>query len=127
MIKFRHIGNFNNTEKFFNKVLKSNPRAILESHAREGVAALSAATPKDTGLTADSWNYEIKVSGRGYDIIWTNSNVPVGSNVPLVVLIQYGHGTPSGVYVEGRNFINPALKPIVEVIVSDLWKEVSNR
>lgn len=123
MIVFRHKGNFNKTERFFNNVRKLRLKSILENYARQGVLALASSTPKDTGLTADSWDYEIKITNRGFKIDWTNSNIVNG--VPIAIVLQYGHGTGNGGYVEGRDYINPAIKPIMDKLAEDLWKEVS--
>jgi hypothetical protein len=124
MITFKHSGNFNNTEKLFANSKKLDVKRILERYGREGVSALSIATPKDTGETANSWDYEIAIGKGSYTISWTNSNINDG--VPIVILIQYGHGTNGGGYVEGRDFINPAIGPIFDKIADNLWKEVSN-
>lgn len=124
MIRFRHRGNFNNTERFFNRALKGDFFTSLDRFAREGVAALSAATPKDTGKTASSWDYEIVKSRGKVSIYWTNSNINKG--VPIAVILQYGHGTNNGGYVEGIDYINPALKPIFDKIADQAWKEVTS-
>ena len=90
-----------------------------------GVDALRAATPVDTGITADSWSYEVKATPWKVQIFWTNSNVtPQGT--PIVILLQYGHGLSNGGYVQGMDFINPATRPIFEHISEDVWKEVVN-
>jgi hypothetical protein len=122
MIKIRHSGNFNLTERFMKSAIKFNPKAILEKYASQGVSALAAATPKDSGVTASSWDYVITSSTKRGTITWTNSSSDDG--IPVVVLIQYGHGTGSGSYVQGRDFINPAIKPILDKIAKDLWEEV---
>lgn len=124
MITFKHSGNFKHVEKLFVGALGSNPRRILESYGRQGVSALALTTPKDTGLTAHSWSYEIETTRNGYSLTWTNSNIVSG--VPVVILIQYGHGTSNGAYVEGRDFINPVIKPIFDKMAENLWKEVCN-
>lgn len=124
MIKFRHRGNFNNTERFFKKAPKIDYRSILEKYAISGVNILSSATPIDSGLTRESWGYEIKTSSRFSSIIWTNSHIVNG--VPIAVILQYGHGTKNGGYVQGRDYINPAVKPIFDKLASDAWKEVTN-
>lgn len=124
LISFRHRGNFNSLELFLNKAKNLNYRSILERYAIAGVQALSSATPKDTGETANSWGYEIVIQRSGFSIHWTNSNI-VGT-VPLVILLQYGHGTRSGSFVEGYDFINPAIRPIFDSIAENLWKEVTN-
>ncbi len=125
MIKFTHSGSFKNTEDFFQKV-KKNPsyQTILDKYGRSGIDALQSATPTDSGLTRDSWGYEINKTRSGFSITWTNSNLKEG--VPIAILIQYGHGTKSGSFVQGRDFINPAMKPIFDKLAEDLWKEVSN-
>jgi len=122
MITIKHSGNFNLTERFLNKSLKFNPRKILEKYAIQGVAALTAATPRDSGATASSWGYQITTTKNRSRIDWTNSSNDAG--IPVVVLIQYGHGTGTGVFVQGRDFINPAIQPILDKIAKDLWEEV---
>lgn len=123
MIRIRHRGDFHNTERFFKKAQKFNIRSILEKYGRAGVAALSSATPVDTGLTANSWNYEIEEKNSRVSIFWTNSNVNKG--VQIAVILQYGHGTNNGGYVQGRDYINPALRPIFDNIAELAWKEVT--
>lgn len=118
----KHIGNFNKTERFLANARRLEIKKVLEKYAKTGVAALSGATPVDTGETASMWSYEIAVTRSGYSINWTNSNVVDG--VPIVVLLQYGHGTGSGAYIQGRDFINPAISPIMDAIAENLWKEV---
>ena len=122
-ITFRHYGKFERMEKFLNGLNKSVIQAILEKYGQEGVSALSAATPKDTGLTSQSWGYKITANKDRYNLIWTNSNESEG--IPIVVLIQYGHGTGSGGFVQGRDFINPAIRPILDRIAEELSKEVT--
>lgn len=100
-------------------------RRVAEKYANEGVNALSSATPVDTGLTAKSWDYEISNTDTSTTIYWKNSNVVNG--VPIAVLIQYGHGTKNGGYVEGIDYINPALRPIFEKMAQDAWKEVNSK
>lgn len=124
MIIFRQHGNFNNTEKFLKKASKLKVQNILEKYGRQGVSALVAATPKDTGETATSWNYKIAINRYGCRIYFTNSHLHNG--VPIAILIQYGHGTGNGGYVRGIDFINPAMLPIFENLALSLWKEVSS-
>ena len=124
MITFTHRGDFGKTEKFLNGVKKIQFREILNRYGGEGVAALRSATPKDSGLTAESWDYEVVIRRSGFSIFWTNSNLNEG--VPIAILIQYGHGTRSGSFVEGRDFINPAIKPTFDKIAENLWKEVTS-
>lgn len=124
MISIRQRGDFKDTEKLLKKSLGRNYIDVLEKYAQQGVAALSAATPVDTGLTAISWNYEIIQNENGFSINWNNSNVEDGwANV--AILLQYGHGTGTGGYVVGRDYINPALRPIFDKLADAAWKEVS--
>ena len=94
----------------------------LNIYGQRGVDALKKATPKDTGLTADSWRYEIKISKSDVKIIWSNLNIQNG--VPIAVILQYGHATGTGGYVQGIDYINPAIKPIFDDISEKVWKEM---
>lgn len=123
MIVFKHKGNFKNTEHFLNRTLKSDYLHIVEGYAKKGVEALAMATPIDTHLTADSWDYEIRVSRGGLSISWINSNIVDG--VSIAIILQYGHGTKNGGYVQGRNYINPAIQPIFDRMAEEVWKEVT--
>ncbi|GHU53989.1 hypothetical protein AGMMS49975_13580 [Clostridia bacterium] len=123
MVTVKHSGNFKNTEKFLKGAEKLNLRTILESYGQQGIQALSKTTPVDSGLTSTSWKYEIKVSKGSASLTWTNSNIING--VPIAILIQYGHGTKNGGYVQGRDYINPALQPIFDKISEDAWTEVN--
>ena len=123
MIVIKHKGNFNNTEKFLKKAAKVNYAQCLDKYGRQGVAALASATPVDSGLTANSWNYEIQSSKNMISIIWTNSNIVSG--VPIAIILQYGHGTRNGGWVQGRDYINPAIQPIFDRIADEVWKEVT--
>lgn len=122
MITFKHKGSFKNTERFFNNAKKMNVRAILEKYGSAGVSELSKATPIDTGLTATSWGYKIEEYSGGFKVTWFNTNVQDG--VVVAILIQYGHGTGTGGYVPPIDYVNPAMKPIFDKIVEDIWKEV---
>lgn len=124
-IKFKHRGNFNNTEWFFKRARKMDFFRNLEKYAQEGVAALSSATPVDSGLTAASWDYEIVKKKGSISIYWTNSNINAG--VPIAVILQYGHGTNNGGYVQGRDYINPAIRPVFDKIADNAWKEVTSK
>ena len=95
----------------------------LDKYGREGVAALSAATPKESGLTANSWYYEIERSKDSVSISFHNSNINKG--VPIAIILQYGHGTRNGGYVEGIDYINPAIQPLFNKIAEDAWEEVT--
>lgn len=123
-ISFRQRGNFDKTEKFLKKSFGRDYLGVLEKYARQGVAALSGATPVKTGLTAASWNYKIIQNDSSLSIIWENSNVNKGVNIALI--LQYGHGTRNGGYVEGRDYINPALQPIFDSMADAAWKEVTS-
>lgn len=124
-VVIKHRGSFNNTRKFLKNAGRINFRNILDSYGRKGVAALASATPSDTGLTAKSWGYEIKINKGSFSLIWTNSNVVDG--VPIAIILQYGHGTRNGGFVQGRDYINPALQPIFDKISEDLWQEVTKQ
>jgi hypothetical protein len=124
VIRFTSKGDFSKTEKFLKSYKALDFRKILERFANEGVQALVVATPKDSGLTADSWGYEIEQKRNRIRIFWTNKHLVDG--IPIAILIQYGHGTRSGSFVEGRDFINPAMRPIFDKIAAEVWKEVSN-
>lgn len=123
-ITFRHKGDFSKTEKFFNSLLKLDYLNVLERYGKAGVAALASATPKDSGLTAASWDYEITHNGKETTIAFTNSNVSNGVNIAII--LQYGHGTRNGGYVAGRDYINPAIQPIFDKMANEAWKEVTN-
>lgn len=123
-ISFRHKGDFKKTEKFLKKSLGIDYRSILEKYAKEGVAALSSATPVDTGETASSWDYEIIQNKGSISVIWKNHNVENGLNIALI--LQYGHATRGGGYVTGIDYINPALRPIFDKLADAAWKAVTN-
>lgn len=123
MISIKQRGDFNNTEKFLKKSFGRNYINILENYGRQGVAALSAATPVDTGLTASSWSYKIIQNKSSISIVWENSNVQ-GGWANIAILLQYGHGTRNGGYVRGRDYINPALRPIFDKMADAAWREV---
>lgn len=123
MITFKQHGNFKKTEQFLTRVERAEYAKVLEKYGRAGVDALASATPIDSGLTASSWGYEIRISGASFSIVWTNSNVVSG--VPIAIILQYGHGTRNGGYVQGRDYINPALKPIFDKIADEAWREVT--
>lgn len=122
-IRFKHRGSFRKTERFFKRMNARKYLKALEKYARVGVDALSSATPVDSGETAASWDYEIHQSGGSAKISWTNSHVNKGVNI--AVILQYGHGTGTGGYVEGRDYINPAIRPIFDKIAEDAWEEVT--
>lgn len=123
MIGFKQKGDFSKTEKFLKKALGKDYMTVLEKYARQGVHALSAATPVESGLTAASWGYEIIQEGSGLSIFWTNSNINKG--VKIALILQYGHGTRNGGYVVGRDYINPAIRSVFDNMASEAWKEVT--
>lgn len=123
MISIQVSGNYKKTKKFLEKSQRMSINAILNKYGRLGVEALSSATPKDTGKTAASWSYEIKKDRKGPSIIWKNSNRNNGVSIALI--LQYGHGTGNGGYVQGRDYINPALRPIFDELSEAAWKEVN--
>lgn len=123
MFKITQKGDFSKTEKFLKKAKDADFYKSLEKYAEIGVTALREATPIDSGLTAESWSYEIERNRDGASITWINNNTNDGENI--AILIQYGHGTGTGGYVHGRDYINPAMKPVFDQIAEDIWKEVT--
>lgn len=123
MISFRHKGDFSKTFRYLGKAKKAVQLKDLDKYGQEGVAALASATPVDSGLTANSWNYEITRQNGTVRIAFTNSNINKG--IPIAIILQYGHGTGTGGWVEGRDYINPAIQPIFDKIAEDAWKEVT--
>ncbi|MDY6073111.1 MAG: HK97 gp10 family phage protein [Eubacteriales bacterium] len=123
MIKIRHIGNFIKTTKLLSKK-QDKIMLFLIKYAKLGKKELAAATPFLSGKTASSWDYEIVKDSTGYTIYWTNSNVNDGE--PIALLIQYGHGTRNGAYVKGVDYINPAIKPVYEMMATELWGSIKN-
>lgn len=123
MITFRHNGNFDKLTVFLEKADRTARLKDLDKYGREGVAALASATPVNTGLTASSWYYEIKRQNGVVALNFCNSNVNNG--VPIAIILQYGHGTRNGGWVEGRDYINPAIQPIFDRIANDAWREVT--
>ena len=123
MITFRHKGDFSRLTRFLEKAKETVRLGDLDKYGREGVAALASATPIDTGLTASSWYYEIENKNGRATISFHNSNIQNG--VPIAIILQYGHGTGNGGWVEGRDYINPAIQPIFDKIVNNAWREVT--
>ena len=124
MITFRQSGDFSKTIKFLERAKQIVHISDLDRYGRAGVAALKSATPVDTGLTADSWYYEIKNKNGSVEISFNNSNIQNG--VPIAIILQYGHATRNGGWVQGRDYINPAIQPIFDEIVKSAWKEVTS-
>lgn len=123
-VKFKVKGDLRKTRSFLKKAANQNYFSNLDEFAKEGVDALSSATPYDTGLTAQCWGYYISSENGRTSIVWTNSNVNDGVNIAII--LQYGHGTGTGGYVQGRDYINPAIAPIFDRIAEDVWREVKS-
>lgn len=123
MITFRQKGNFSKTAQYFERLKEVMKLGILDKYGREGVAALSSATPVESGVTAASWYYEIEHSKGSATITFSNSHVNQG--VPIAIILQYGHGTGTGGWVQGRDYINPAIQPIFDKIAEEAWKEIT--
>lgn len=123
MISVSQKGDFSKVTKYFERAKKGARVSILEKYAQAGVDALSSATPKDTGKTAQSWYYEIERQNGFVQINFCNSNINKG--VPIAIILQYGHGTGTGGWVEGRDYINPAIQPFFDKLAADAWKEVT--
>ena len=123
MVSFKHKGNFSKVNRYLVQTKKAVRVGDLDRFGKEGVAALASATPVDSGLTAASWYYEIVHDKGTASINFYNSNIQNG--VPIAVILQYGHGTGTGGWVEGRDYINPAIQPIFDRIANEAWKEVT--
>ena len=123
MIRLRSKGDFKKADKYFRNLIKASRVEILEKYGNKGVAALSSATPVESGLTASSWSYRIERSGSRAVIYFTNSNINKGVNIAII--LQYGHGTGTGGWVEGRDYINPAIQPIFDELAEAAWREVT--
>lgn len=123
MITFRQKGDFSKLTRYLERLKEVVKLGDLDKYGRAGVAALASATPVDTGLTASSWYYEISNKNGSAMISFHNSNIQNG--VPIAIILQYGHGTRNGGWVEGRDYINPAIRPIFDRIADDAWKEVT--
>lgn len=123
MISFRHYGDFSKLTNYLEKVKGGLRISTIDRFGRAGVAALSSATPVDSGLTATSWYYEVTRTNGSVTISFKNSNIQNG--VPIAIILQYGHGTGTGGWVEGRDYINPAIRPIFDQLAKDAWEEVT--
>lgn len=123
-VKFEVSGGFTKTERFLNRMKRREYLNVLDEFGRDGVQALRNATPVDSGATAEAWDYEIKRTSNYTEIVWTNSNINDG--VPIAVILQYGHGTGTGGYVQGRDYINPAIRPVFDKIAEKAWKVVTS-
>lgn len=125
MITFVSKGDFSRTKRFLNGAKSFNPRSILEKYGELGVKALAENTPKDTGHTAESWSYKIVMKNGEYSVVWSNSNV--NENIPVAILIRFGHGTGNGGYVQGIDFISPAIRPLFNDLADSMWKELVSK
>lgn len=123
MISLSSSGSFDNTERFLRQIKDGNIFSQLTRFGQEGVNALAAATPKESGETANAWSFEIKKESGSWSIIWSNNHVVDGA--PIAVMLQHGHGTGTGGYVEGRDYINPALSPVFDRIAEEAWRVVT--
>ena len=125
MITFRQKGDFSKLTRFLERAKEAVHLGDLDKYGRQGVAALSSATPVASGLTAASWYYEIENKNGSATITFNNSNIQNG--VPIAIILQYGHGTRNGGWVEGRDYINPAIQPIFDEIANEAWREVTKQ
>ena len=123
MISFRHKGDFSKFTRFLERAKETVRIGDLDRYGREGVAALASATPVDSGRTANSWYYEIQQGQSSVTITFNNSHINAG--VPIAIILQYGHGTGTGGWVQGRDYINPAIQPIFDKLANDAWREVT--
>lgn len=123
MITFRHKGDFSKTQRFLERAKGSVRLGILDKYGREGVNALASATPVESGETASSWSYEVSYDAKGATLTFHNSHINQG--VPIAIILQYGHGTGTGGWVQGRDYINPAIQPIFDKLADEAWKEVT--
>jgi hypothetical protein len=123
MITFRHKGDFSKAQRYLERVKSAARLGILDKYGREGVNALASATPIESGETASSWSYEVTHDSRGATLTFSNSHINQG--VVIAIILQYGHGTGTGGWVEGRDYINPAIQPIFDKLANEAWKEVT--
>lgn len=124
MISFRQKGDFSKLDRYFEKLREAAKIGVLDKYGRAGVKALSSATPTRTGVTAASWSYKINRKNGSVSLNFYNSNINEG--VPIAIIIQYGHGTGTGGWVEGIDYINPAIQPLFKQLADDAWKEVTS-
>lgn len=124
MIRLESKGDFRKMDAFLSKMSTKSIYKVLSKFGHEGVAALSSATPVETGLAANSWSSEVEITGRSAKITWNNTNLETG--FPVAIMLQYGYATGTGGYVQGRDYINPAIKPIFDKIANSVWREVTS-
>lgn len=125
VISFQTSGHFRDTERLLNRMSRPDIATVLNHYGEIGVQALRAYTPIDSGITAESWYYEVSNNGGSWELSWLNQNGT--TDTPLAIMLQYGHGTGTGGYVAGRDYINPAIKPVFDAIKTAVWKEVRRR
>lgn len=123
MISFRQKGDFSKTLKYLDRIRDPIKMGILDKYGREGVKALSSATPVDSGVTSNSWYYKIEKDNKSAKVVFYNSHINKG--VPIAIILQYGHGTGTGGWVQGRDYINPAVRPIFDKMANEIWREVT--
>lgn len=123
MITIKQSGDYSRLTSYLERIKETFNLGILNKYGREGVKALSSVTPKDTGLTAASWSYKIEKTAKGIAISFHNTNIQNG--VPIAIILQYGHATSGGGYVQGRDYINPVIRPLFDKIANEAWKEVT--
>ena len=123
MISFRQKGDFSKLSSYLERAKEAAKLGVLDKYGAQGVAALSSATPVDTGLTANSWSYKIERGNGSVSIVFNNSNIQNG--IHIAIILQYGHGTGTGGWVEGRDYINPAIQPVFDQIAESAWEEVT--
>ena len=123
MVVLKQTGDFSKLDRFFERLKGTVSMSTLDRYGRAGVQALASATPKDTGETAASWDYQIVRGKDRISLQFTNSNIQDG--VPIAIILQYGHATGTGGWVEGRDYINPAIRPIFDQLANDAWEEVT--
>lgn len=123
MVKLTYKGDYHRTRKFLRRNSHMQIRQLIRQYAYEGLERLRDATPKDTGITASMWEYEVNYTNSGAEVVYKNNSNSNG--IPIVILLQYGHGTRNGAYVQGRDFINPAIQPLFDKIADVIWTEVT--
>ena len=123
IIKVKHKGNFKKTEGFFNRILKRDYMSVLHRYGQLGVEMLRNATPKESGITSDSWDYHVEEGPGQLSVVWTNNHENEGVNI--AILIIYGHGLHNGGYVQGDDFVHPAMRPLLKTMADDVWREVT--
>jgi len=125
LITFSSTGDFSRTERFLAKLQRGDMFRAVSTFAEQGVSALSAATPIESGVTAASWSSEVQFTLGGCTIWWRNNHLD-SQGTPIAIMLQTGHGTGTGGYVQGRDYINPAIRPVMDSIANAVWREVTS-